>query len=391
MMDLGERIKALRLEAGRTQEQLASLLGVTAQAVSRWENGICYPDMELIPSIANCFGVSIDALFGCENERTRRIDALAEQIIQMNRQNNGVDVNMDECVSLARSALIEFPGNEKLTFALASVLFNAGYVRMGEDHITDAEGFGIYNVKAHKNNPDWLESEKLYEKLLETLPAGGMRNAAVTELSQLYKNLGESEKALALADSAPNINASAPYLRINAFDGKAGVAACGEAILETIRAAAELTAQIAVNDHTLKPEEAAQILENGMKLFDLICPDGDHGRRGSGMIVRLSLLHSYFLWLSGDRDGAFGALNKALEHAKRFDEAKAAETEEFTSPLLRHVLICTGSAFDTADFAKELPEDWPWWGVPEQERVRAEMTADPRWNEWIKRAGGENL
>ena len=53
MIVLGERIKELRQRDGRTQEALAVELGVTAQAVSRWEKGICYPDMELIPSIAN--------------------------------------------------------------------------------------------------------------------------------------------------------------------------------------------------------------------------------------------------------------------------------------------------------------------------------------------------
>ena len=60
MIKLGERIKELRLRDGRTQDGLASELGVTAQAVSRWEKEICYPDMEVIPSIANYFGVSID-------------------------------------------------------------------------------------------------------------------------------------------------------------------------------------------------------------------------------------------------------------------------------------------------------------------------------------------
>ena len=80
MIQLGERIKEFRQRDGRTQEALANALGVTAQAVSRWEKGICYPDMGMIPSIANYFGVSIDELFGYDNERSKKIDALVERI-----------------------------------------------------------------------------------------------------------------------------------------------------------------------------------------------------------------------------------------------------------------------------------------------------------------------
>lgn len=115
MIQLGEKIRELRRRDGRTQEALASALGVTAQAVSRWEKEICCPDMEMIPSIANYFGISIDELFGYDNERSQKVEMLAAKIRDMNRQNNGKDVNMEECIFLARQALIEFPSNETLT------------------------------------------------------------------------------------------------------------------------------------------------------------------------------------------------------------------------------------------------------------------------------------
>ena len=68
-LNIGESIRELRHACGKTQEMLANSLGVTAQAVSRWEAGATYPDMELIPSIANFFGISIDHLFGYSGER----------------------------------------------------------------------------------------------------------------------------------------------------------------------------------------------------------------------------------------------------------------------------------------------------------------------------------
>ena len=72
-LDLGNNIRQLRRRDKRTQEQLADALGVTSQAVSRWESGGSYPDMNLIPAIASYFRVTIDELFSYnvwENERT---------------------------------------------------------------------------------------------------------------------------------------------------------------------------------------------------------------------------------------------------------------------------------------------------------------------------------
>lgn len=60
---LSEQITALRKSRGLTQEQLGALVGVSAQAVSKWEKGGS-PDVELLPSLAEHLGVTIDALFG---------------------------------------------------------------------------------------------------------------------------------------------------------------------------------------------------------------------------------------------------------------------------------------------------------------------------------------
>ena len=67
-MTFGNRIAALRKERGMTQEMLANNLGVTNQAVSKWENDQSYPDIEQLPNLADLFGVSIDSLFGREQK-----------------------------------------------------------------------------------------------------------------------------------------------------------------------------------------------------------------------------------------------------------------------------------------------------------------------------------
>lgn len=381
-LELGKRIRELRHRDGRTQEDLAEAIGMTSQAVSRWEANGGYPDMEMIPAIANYFGVSIDELFGYENVRSKKVSALAEKINEMNKQNNGVDVNINECIAAAREALIEFPGNEKLTLALASVLYKAGYVRYGEHHIDGGDGYLVYDIERHRMYTEWNEAIKLYEKLLETLPVGEMRQQATVELSQLYKNLGEHEKALRLAETAPASTASKPILRLNAFDGKDAVAARGEVLLDTIRCAADLIEGIVWTDHSLPPKDSAMLLQNAISIYDLVCTDGYYGR-SFGYIACLQMLRSYYLWLANERDGAFSALDMALTLAKKSDSLQESGKEFFSSPLLRNVRTYADCA-ENRHFTEELPEVWPWWSVPQYDRVKAEMQADPRWAEWVK-------
>ena len=62
-MEIGKRIRQMRTNKGVTQEELANALNVSNQAVSRWETGITMPDINLLPSIALFFGVTIDEIF----------------------------------------------------------------------------------------------------------------------------------------------------------------------------------------------------------------------------------------------------------------------------------------------------------------------------------------
>ena len=63
MVDIGKNIKRFRQEKGLTQADLARALGVTCQAVSKWETSANSPDITLIPKLAELFGVSISELF----------------------------------------------------------------------------------------------------------------------------------------------------------------------------------------------------------------------------------------------------------------------------------------------------------------------------------------
>lgn len=80
-IDIGSKIKALRLSRSMTQEQLAQRLNVTPQAVSKWESGTNMPDIQLLPDLSVIFGVTIDDLFTMSDEsRMERIDNMLYDI-----------------------------------------------------------------------------------------------------------------------------------------------------------------------------------------------------------------------------------------------------------------------------------------------------------------------
>ncbi len=80
-IEIGAKIKNLRLSRGMTQEQLGNELSVSAQAVSKWESGTTMPDIQLLPEISVFFGVSIDELFSMSDEsRMDRIENMVDNM-----------------------------------------------------------------------------------------------------------------------------------------------------------------------------------------------------------------------------------------------------------------------------------------------------------------------
>ena len=84
-MEIGNQIKALRQRRGITQEEMAQHLGVTPQAVSKWERGVATPDISLLPDISAYFGVTIDELFAISDEsRMERIQNMLWDVRYLN-------------------------------------------------------------------------------------------------------------------------------------------------------------------------------------------------------------------------------------------------------------------------------------------------------------------
>lgn len=76
---IGNRISEYRKEKNLKQEQLAEMLNVTPQAVSKWENDLTCPDISLLPGLAKIFGITVDELLIGKKEETKVVEVLPEE------------------------------------------------------------------------------------------------------------------------------------------------------------------------------------------------------------------------------------------------------------------------------------------------------------------------
>ncbi len=118
MLYLSENLKKYRLLKNLTQEDVADLLGVTPQSVSKWERAECYPDITLLPALANIFKTSIDMLLGMDTIRAQQtlhdIHELASDY-----QKSG---NFTLAENVYRDALRIYPDNAGMILGLAGIM-----------------------------------------------------------------------------------------------------------------------------------------------------------------------------------------------------------------------------------------------------------------------------
>ena len=124
-IEMGAKIRQLRQGCGLTQEELGNELGVSPQAVSKWESGATLPDIQLLPELSALFGVSIDELFSITDES--RMDRI-ENMVCYTRFIPEKDFSDAEC--FLRDKMQENAHKARATLALASL-----YVKKGREYM----------------------------------------------------------------------------------------------------------------------------------------------------------------------------------------------------------------------------------------------------------------
>ncbi|MBR4961737.1 MAG: helix-turn-helix transcriptional regulator, partial [Clostridia bacterium] len=118
MIEFYNKLKAHRKSKNITQEQLAGYLGVSPQAVSRWECGTACPDISMLPQLADFFEITVDEMLGVdEQEKHREIDAIVSETSAL------IDHNITENpIRVLREGLNRYPNNDRLLCTLMYAL-----------------------------------------------------------------------------------------------------------------------------------------------------------------------------------------------------------------------------------------------------------------------------
>jgi len=118
MLYLSANLKKFRILKNLTQEDIAEYLGITPQSVSKWERGESYPDITLLPALANIFETSIDLLVGMDAIRAEETRYnIHKKAIEQQRRG---DLNSAE--KTYRDALLIYPNKPGMILGLASTL-----------------------------------------------------------------------------------------------------------------------------------------------------------------------------------------------------------------------------------------------------------------------------
>lgn len=338
-LKLGENLKKFRLQRELTQEQLADVLCVSAQAVSRWENGTTYPDITLLPTIASYFEITLDELMGMENWRSE--EQLKELLGQL--EENGSKGLIYENILLLRDAVKTYPTNYELQFRLVNQLAFCEY----------KDGRGLSEEEKISFN---REAAEIGNRILSHCTDGAIINQTTQQLCYIYSSLGEKEKAIEYAKKLPNIGCTDTVVLGDLYEGEQQKTHLKRAIkwyTSIFWCALINLADLGYRNETMSDAERIEIMKKALAILELVFDDGDY-LNYSGTV---SITHRYIADLAmseGDYELALSSLEKAAQFAVMSDTLP--ENARHTSLLVNNLEYGPFNTIKNYDFTdcKEL-------------------------------------
>ncbi|MBQ9151101.1 MAG: helix-turn-helix transcriptional regulator [Clostridia bacterium] len=298
--DFATKIKSLRKSHDLTQEEFAERLGMSSQAVSKWETGTAMPDISMFPILANFFSVTTDELLGVDI--SRREEHVRELISEGNRLYR--EWKQAEMVEHYRNAVMQYPGEDELWFYLAWSLNQAQGVNRSREE-------------------DIAESIRIFQSSLERSKDVKLINKVYAQLVQLYHSAGDDNAALEWAEKLPSLPQSRQLVitRLGLYKGGEQVEwnqAIMESyvfyLLELMRTHADIHYQNP--DTPLSVRERIGVLDKIIGLLDLLYGENKFGWHYEAYECHRIAAALYLF--SKDTESALDRLEKAVTEAKKF-------------------------------------------------------------------------
>lgn len=329
--NLGEKLKSLRKKYDLTQEQLAERLGVSFQAVSKWETNTATPDISMFPILANFYRVTTDELLGVDIMLAdEKIQQYQNEVYRLLRE-----WKLVEAVDTARKACGEFPGSDNLRFLLAHTLDQAQNVmRTKEENLAEAIG--------------------ILKKILETSTDTGLRLSCHAMLARLYHCGGDDAKAEEYTNQLPGLlnTRQCTILKLGLKQGTDRVnfvRNCIDSFYSWIKIGIESVCGIWPYEYSdaLSPEKQIALLDSLLTLQSALCGDDllAENRAAMQCAYTKAALHCRL----GNTDSALDELDAAIVYAEKF--AAYDEHAVYTSPMQDGIETLRRSHWSQSAFA----------------------------------------
>ncbi|HDK7175621.1 transcriptional regulator [Clostridium sporogenes] len=196
-LNIGNCIVHKRKEKGITQEQLADYIGVSKASVSKWESGLSYPDILLLPEIATYFNISVDELLGYSPQLTKEDIKKIYSKLSHEFAVRPFDEVMEQCNKLIKKYYSCFP------FLLSIIQLLLNYSSLIKDDAIKKEIFQqcillSRRIKEESENISYIKNANTMEALSEM-------------------TLGNSEEVIRLLDNKLDPYRGDDVILINAY------------------------------------------------------------------------------------------------------------------------------------------------------------------------------
>ena len=312
---IGKKIRLLRKNNDITQDKLAAYLGVTPQAVSRWESEICYPDIETLPQIADFFGVGMDELLCYDSiQKESKVKEYLKKAELLTESES-----LGECLALLREAYAEIPSSFEIQLELAKTL-----------SALSAEG----NPK--KN--DLMEAVSLCNHILDYCTDDELRDDTKKTLCDIYSHqLDNDQMALDIAEKLHSMDYSKEIVKATVLTGEIAFKQAQTNIMQFADNMWWHMYNIAcvpdISEDHYTVDQKIEIIERSIALFQVVF-DGNYLYYNDRLANSFRQLAMLYL-LKGNRGAALDCVEKMAEYAVAFDSLP--ELSRYESVLLNTV------------------------------------------------------